>query len=81
MDMNRELNTKDVYFSYMLRIRRLRNGEILSSSMKDIWRVSLESTQTRKCVNFASLDEMLVFLKEQFAQMDEPSDEVLQNRY
>jgi hypothetical protein len=76
MDMKRDLNTKDVYFSYLLRIWQLRNSEKISSSKNDIWRVSLESIQTRKQVHFASLEEMLIFLQGQFVQSDKTSDEV-----
>ena len=75
MDMKKDLDTKDVYFSYMLRISRIRNIDKLSSSQKDTWRVSLESTQTRKQVHFASLEEMLIFLQDQFVQIDETSYE------
>ena len=74
--MKKDLDTKDVYFSYMLRIWRLRNGEKLSSAQEDTWRVSLENTQTRKQVHFASLEEMLIFLQDEFIQVDETSDEV-----
>jgi len=76
MDMKKDLDTKDVYFSYMLRIWRLRNIDKLLSSQKDIWRVSLENTQTRKQVHFASLEEMLIFLQGEFIRIDETYDEV-----
>lgn len=76
MEMKKDLDAKDVYLSYMLRIWRLRNGEKLSSSKIDTWRVSLENTQTRKQVHFASLEEMLIFLQGEFIQIDETSDEV-----
>ena len=76
MDMNRDLDTKDAYDSYLLRVWRLRNIDKLSSSQRDIWRVSLESTQTRRQIHFASLEEMLLFLKGQEVQIDETSDEV-----
>lgn len=75
MDMNRELDTQDAYDSYLLRIWRFRNIENLSSSQKDTYRVSLESTQTRKQILFASLEEMLTFLKGEFVQIDKTSDE------
>ena len=75
MDMKKGLDSKDVYFSYMLRIWRLRNIENLSSSQEDIWRVSLENTQTRKQVHFASLEEMLFFLQSEFIQLDDTFDE------
>ena len=76
MDMKKDLDTKDVYFSYMLRIWRLGNIDKLLSSQKDIWRVSLENTQTRKQVHFASLEEMLIFLQGEFIRIDETYDEV-----
>ena len=75
MDMNRDLDISDAYDSYLLRIWRLRNIDKLSSSEEDTWRVSLESTQTRKQFLFASLEEMLIFLKGEFVQIDETSDE------
>ena len=75
MDMNRDLNTKDTYFSYLLRIWRLEKDEGCESSKENLWRVSIESTQTRKQVHFASLEEMLMFLRGQFVQIDETSDE------
>jgi hypothetical protein len=75
MDMTRDLNTKDAYYSYLLRIWRLSENEE-SPSNQNLWRVSLESTQTRKQVHFASLEEMLFFLQGQFVQSDETVDEV-----
>ena len=76
MDMYKDLNAKDAYFSYMLRIWRLKESEGLSSEKTELWRVSLESTQTRKLFMFANLEEMIIFLKDQFVQGDENSDEV-----
>jgi hypothetical protein len=76
MDINKDLDIKDVYISYLLRIWRLENDEESTSSEQNFWRVSLESTQTRKQVHFASLEEMLIFLKGQFVQIDDTSDEV-----
>ena len=75
MDMHKDLKAKDAYFSYMLRIWRLKKSERVSSFNNDIWRVSLESTQTRKQFMFASLEEMILFLQEHFTQVDEASDE------
>jgi hypothetical protein len=75
MDLNRDLNTKDAYFSYLLRIWCLEKSEGLPSSKENLWRVSLENTQSRACVTFTSLEEMLVFLKVQFEQMYETSDQ------
>jgi hypothetical protein len=79
MDMNRDLNTKDAYFSYLLRIWWLGKSEGLSSSKEKLWRVSLESTRTRNRVNFASLEEMLIFLQNQFDTGDESSEESERN--
>jgi hypothetical protein len=74
MDMNRDLNTKDAYFSYLLRIWRLENDEGLTSSEKNIWRVSLESTQTRTRVMFTSLEDLIYFLQDQLKPKDQTSD-------
>ena len=71
MDIHKELNAKDAYFSYMLRIWRLRKSETRSTLKENIWRVSLESTQTREQFMFASLEEMILFLHDQFTQGDE----------
>lgn len=75
MDMQEDLRTKDSYFSYMLRIWRLKESEDLSSAKNELWRVSLESTKTRKQFMFASLEEMILFLHNQFDQGNKTSDE------
>ena len=75
MDMHKDLNAKDAYFSYMLRIWRLKESEDRSSEKNELWRVSLESTQTRKQFMFASLEEMVLFLHDQFTQGDQTSSE------
>ena len=76
MDIHKELNAKDAYFSYMLRIWRLKKSETRSTLKEYIWRVSLESTQTREQFMFASLEEMILFLHDQFTQGDQtPSEE------
>ncbi len=76
MDMNRDLNTKDAYFSYLLRIWRLENDEGLTSSEKNIWRVSLESTQTRTRVMFTSLEDLAYFLQDQLKPKDQTSSKL-----
>jgi hypothetical protein len=76
MDMNRDLNTKDAYFSYLLRIWRLQNDEGLTSSEKNIWRVSLESTQTRTRVMFTSLEDLIYFLQDQLKPKDQTSSKL-----
>jgi hypothetical protein len=80
MDMHRDLKIKNGYFSYLLRIWQLEKGEKTASSKESIWRVSLESTLTRHRVNFASLEEMLIFLQDQFELGDESSDESERNQ-
>jgi len=80
MDKNRDLDTKDAYCSYLLRIWQLEKSEKTASSNESIWRVSLESTLTRNRVNFASLEEMLNFLQAQFDPGVESSDESERNK-
>jgi hypothetical protein len=75
MDLNRDLDTKDAYCSYLLRVWRLGKIEGSSPLKEKLWRVSLESIQTRQQINFASLEEMLIFLQGQFFHIDETSDE------
>ena len=49
--------TASTYYSYLLRLwREDRNDE-------SIWRASLESAQTREQHNFATLDELIAFLR------------------
>jgi len=79
MDLNRDLNTKDAYFSYLLRIWCLEKSEGLSSSKENLWRVSLENTQSRACVTFTSLEDLLFFLQEQFTPKDQTAEESIKN--
>jgi hypothetical protein len=80
MDMHRDLKIKNGYFSYLLRIWQLEKSEQPSPSKEKLWRVSLESTRTRHRVNFASLEEMLIFLQDQFDPGDKSSDESARNQ-
>jgi hypothetical protein len=75
MDMKRDLNTKDAYFSYLLRIWCLEKSEGSSSPRENIWRVSLESTRTRTRVTFTSLEDLFSFLQDQFQPEDKTADE------
>jgi hypothetical protein len=75
MDMNRDLDSKDAYFSYLLRIWWLNRSEGLSSSKENIWRVSLECTRSRKKVTFTSLEDLFCFLQDQM----KPKDQTLIN--
>jgi hypothetical protein len=79
MDLNRDLNTKDAYFSYLLRIWRLEKSEGLSSSKENLWRVSLESTRTRTRVTFTSLEDLLFFLQEQLIPKDQSPNDSKEN--
>jgi hypothetical protein len=79
MDMKRDLNTKDAYFSYLLRIWCLEKSEGSSSPRENIWRVSLESTQTRTRVMFTSLEDLYYFLQDQFIPKDQTADQSKKN--
>ena len=79
MDLNRDLNTKDAYFSYLLRIWRLDKSEGLSSSKENLWRVSLESTRTRTRVTFTSLEDLIYFLQDQLTPKDQTAEESMKN--
>ena len=75
MDMNRELDTKDAYFSYLLRIWRLENVSESLSSKESVWRVSVECTRSRTRVTFTSLEDLFCFLQDQM----KPKDQTLSN--
>lgn len=77
--MHRDLKIKNGYFSYLLRIWQLEKSEQPSPLKEKLWRVSLESTRTRNRVNFASLEEMLTFLQDQFDPGGETSEESERN--
>jgi hypothetical protein len=79
MDMNRDLDTKDAYFSYLLRIWRLDKSEGLSSPRENLWRVSLESTRTRTRVTFTSLEDLFYFLQDQSTPKHQTTDESKEN--
>jgi hypothetical protein len=79
MDLNRDLNTKDAYFSYLLRIWRLDKSEGLSSAKENLWRVSLESTRTRTRVTFTRLDELFLFLQEHLEPKDQSPNDSKEN--
>jgi hypothetical protein len=79
MGINKDLDTKDAYFSYLLRIWRLENDERSTSPEKNIWRVSLESTQTRTRVMFTSLEDLFYFLQVQYTPKDQTVDDSKKN--
>lgn len=76
MDINKDLDIKDAYFSYLLRIWWLENDEGSTSSEKNIWRVSLESTRTRTRVMFTSLEDLFCFLQDQMKPEDQTSSKL-----
>jgi len=79
MDMNRDLDTIDAYYSYLLRIWRQEKSEGLSTSKENLCRVSLESTRTRTSVTFTSLEDLFFFLQEQLKPKDQTADEAIKN--
>ncbi len=79
IELNRDLNTKDAYFSYLLRIWCQEISERSSSVRKNVWRVSLESTQTRTSVTFTSLEDLFFFLQEQLKPKDQTADDSIKN--
>jgi hypothetical protein len=79
MNLNRDLNPKDAYYSYLLRIWRLEKSEGLSSPRENLWRVSLESTRTRTRVTFTSLEDLIYFLQDQLTQKDQTAEESMKN--
>ncbi len=65
------------YLAYMLRLRRIGSpGE----QHGIVWRVSLESPQTRERFVFASLGELLTFLEQEVEQADGSDDCNLERR-
>ena len=74
MDLNGDFDSKDVYFSYLLRIWGADASEGLSSPKEILWRFSLESTRTRERIVFKSLKELYDFLQTQFTVGDDISN-------
>jgi hypothetical protein len=54
---------KSDYLSYLLRLWRVENHEAPSAD-KAVWRASLESARTGERKTFASLDDLVDFLRE-----------------
>jgi len=50
------------YYAYLLRLARYGRGDVA------VWRITLESAQTRKVVVFASLGDLISFLERQIAE-------------
>jgi hypothetical protein len=53
------------YLSYLLRLWRVENHGEVPGAGEAIWRASLESARTGEKRTFASLDDLLDFLREQ----------------
>jgi len=70
MDLNGDFVSKDVYFSYLLRIWGPNASEGLSPSKEILWRISLESTRTRERIVFENLKELFHFLQNLFTDGD-----------
>ena len=63
-------NRKD-YVSYMLRMWRDRGDEKAGASFEGPWRASLQSPRTGEMVGFASLDDLLDYLRARVGGMQE----------
>jgi len=50
------------YYAYLLRLACYGSGEVI------VWRITLESAQTRKQVVFASLGDLISFLERQIGE-------------
>ena len=59
----------DDYLSYLLRLWPANNGEAHA------WRISLESTRTRQRHGFASIDELVAYLRLKMELGAEPDPE------
>ena len=57
------------YLSYLLRLWLSNDGE------KTAWRISLESIQTRKRKGFASIEELVVYLKRKMDSWSGPNQD------
>ena len=54
------------YFSYLLRLWRVSNGVSAQAGAEGtLWRASLQDPLTDERVNFASLDDLVAFLRRQ----------------
>ncbi len=56
------------YLAYQLRLRRA------CSKGRTVWRASLKSAQTRECKEFANLDDLLDFLRQQTSASLDPGN-------
>lgn len=62
MDYHDEKDQPNDYLSYLLRLWLANDGENLA------WRISLESTGTRKRKGFSSIKELVVYLEKKMDQ-------------
>ena len=75
MRLNGDYDKKDRYSSYLLRIWQVSEDAQSTSPKENFWRVSLESTQTRKQRTFKSLEEAFCYLLDQIKPKDKSSGE------
>jgi hypothetical protein len=57
-----DVTGETAYYAYLLRLARHGRGRMA------VWRITLESAQTRKQVVFASLDDLISFLERQIGE-------------
>jgi hypothetical protein len=65
MSVPKETRKQKDYVSYMLRMWRDRGDGKAGAPQKGPWRASLQSPRTGEMVGFASLDELVAFLRKQ----------------
>jgi hypothetical protein len=71
MSVPRETWKQKDYVSYMLRMWRDRSDEAPSPSKEVPWRASLQSPHTGEIVGFASLDDLVNYLRARVGGMQE----------
>ncbi|MGD8462332.1 MAG: hypothetical protein PVI09_00565 [Anaerolineae bacterium] len=71
MSVPKETRNQKDYVSYMLRMWRDRGDEKAGPSEEAPWRASLQSPRTGEMVGFASLDDLLDYLRARGGGMQE----------
>jgi hypothetical protein len=71
MSVPKETGNQKDYVSYMLRMWHDRGDERPSHSKEASWRASLQSPRTGEMVGFASLDDLLDYLRARVGGMQE----------
>jgi hypothetical protein len=57
------------YHSYLLRLWRVRGGGACSSHEEPVWRASLDHPLSGERLGFASLDDLVAYLRQQMGAM------------